>query len=134
VPVPEPVEQVSLALLRRGGRVLLCHRGPHRRWYPGCWDAPGGHLEAGETPQQALVRELAEELGVVVAPPPALPVLVREHPDWVLRAWVLDDWAGEPANRAPDEHDALAWVDARGAAELVLADDYLRELIALALP
>ena len=51
-------------LMRRGGRALLVHRAPGRRWYPDCWDLPGGHVEDGETQAEALRRELGEELGV----------------------------------------------------------------------
>ncbi|MEK7444169.1 MAG: NUDIX hydrolase [candidate division NC10 bacterium] len=56
-----PVPAV-LGIAERGQRVLLARRAapPHR----GTWDLPGGFLEAGETPERALVRELREELGV----------------------------------------------------------------------
>jgi len=48
----------------RRGRLLLARRG--RPPYAGTWDAPGGFLESGETPEQALRRELREEIGVGV--------------------------------------------------------------------
>lgn len=57
------VHVVVAAVLRRRGRALLVHRSPQRRWYPDVWDLPGGHVEAGEDPAQALARELTEELG-----------------------------------------------------------------------
>jgi len=44
---------ISVAVLVRDGLVLLAHRHPSRRWYPGCWDLAGGHVEAGESPHQA---------------------------------------------------------------------------------
>ena len=53
------------AFLVRSGRLLLERRPPGARVYPGCWDTPGGHVEPGETPEAALVRELEEELGIV---------------------------------------------------------------------
>ena len=58
-PVPAVV-----AVIVRGGRVLLTRRA--RPPYRGTWDAPGGFLEAGETPEQGLRRELREEIGVGV--------------------------------------------------------------------
>jgi 8-oxo-dGTP diphosphatase len=58
-PVP-----AAVALIVRRGRVLLARRG--RPPYAGTWDMPGGFLEAGETPDRALVRELREEIGVGV--------------------------------------------------------------------
>ena len=45
-------------------QLLLGRRAGGRAFYPGVWDVPGGHCEPGEPPEQALVRELREELGV----------------------------------------------------------------------
>jgi ADP-ribose pyrophosphatase YjhB (NUDIX family) len=52
------------ALIVRDGRVLLARRGrePYRDW----WDVPGGFMEAGETPEEAVAREVAEESGLEV--------------------------------------------------------------------
>ena len=55
---------VVVAALVREGRVLLVHRSPNRRAYPGVWDLPGGHIETGESELTALTREMREELGV----------------------------------------------------------------------
>ena len=60
-----PQAATAGAFLVREGRLLLERRPPDARVYPGCWDTPGGHVEAGETPEAALARELAEELGIV---------------------------------------------------------------------
>jgi 8-oxo-dGTP diphosphatase len=54
---------VVAATLHSDDRILLCHRSPTRRWFPDVWDFPGGHVEPGEAPLQALARELLEELG-----------------------------------------------------------------------
>lgn len=59
-----PRVQVVAGVLRRNGRLLLFHRRPDRTHYPDVWDLPGGHVEVGESTIDALVRELAEELGV----------------------------------------------------------------------
>ena len=56
----------AAALVRSDGRLLLAQR-PMGKPMAGLWEFPGGKVEAGETPQGALVRELKEELGVVVA-------------------------------------------------------------------
>lgn len=67
--------RVVAAILHSGNRVLLCHRAPNRRWYPDVWDFPGGHVEDGERPAQALRRELTEEIGVDVGVVVDTPVL-----------------------------------------------------------
>ena len=118
--VTAPRHDVVGALLVRAGRVLLCHRSPDREWYPDVWDIPGGHVETGESPAEALARELAEELGVA-AEVPAAPIATAVDGDLRLRVWRIDAWRGEPANRSPDEHDALGWFTADEASALALA-------------
>lgn len=58
-----PIEY-ACALPVRDGRLLLGLRSPHRCNRPSCWDTIGGHVEAGEALEAALVRELQEELGI----------------------------------------------------------------------
>lgn len=123
---------VVAGLLTRDGRGLLLHRAPARRWYPDCWDLPGGHVEAGETPAGALRRELREELGVT-AVVTGLPFTQVKGPDFRMDVWVVDSWDGEPVNSDPAEHDALAWVDHREMAVLDLADARLAALFEAAL-
>jgi len=70
--------EIVAGLLVRGGRVLLCHRSAGRQWFPDVWDLPGGHVERGELPIKALVRELKEELGIRIQQPgPELRRVVR---------------------------------------------------------
>ena len=54
---------VAVALLDQEGRCLLAQR-PHGKDHGGLWEFPGGKIEARESPEQALLRELREELGV----------------------------------------------------------------------
>jgi 8-oxo-dGTP pyrophosphatase MutT (NUDIX family) len=111
------------AFLRDGDRVLLCHRSVTRRWYPDVWDLPGGHVEDGESPGAALVRELREELGITITEPSG-PPMQEVHADTVdMQIWLIDGWTGTPVNAAPDEHDAIAWFQAGQLADLRLAHD-----------
>ena len=130
---PEDGEHlVVTGLLRRSGRALLVHRTPTRRWYPDAWDLPGGHVEPGEAPHRALERELAEELGVEAAVTGERFAHVRGE-DFRMDVWVVDRWTGEPTNRAPEEHDALAWLTAQEMGALRLADPRLPRLVQAAL-
>jgi 8-oxo-dGTP diphosphatase len=61
---PAPTVEVVGCVLQRGDEVLLEYRPAGARCYAGLWDTPGGHIDAGETPAQAIVRELDEELGL----------------------------------------------------------------------
>jgi 8-oxo-dGTP diphosphatase len=121
--------RVVAALLRRHGRVLLCHRSVERRWYPDVWDLPGGHVEPGERPGEALIRELREELGIVVDVPSASPIALVRADDFDLRIWLVEVWSGTPSNAAPEEHDAVAWFERSALGSLRLAhDSYLATL------
>src|SRR6185437_13155797 len=72
---------VVAVILREADRLLLCHRAPSRRWYPDVWDFAGGHVEPGEQPEEALRREIAEELGVELEGVDGPPVLHRIVPE-----------------------------------------------------
>lgn len=103
------------AAIVRDGRVLAA-----RRTTPveaaGRWEFPGGKVEPGETPEDALVREIAEELGCSIGVTGWLPGEVAiggEHVLTVATAQLLD---GEPR---PHEHDAVRWL---GADELDTVD------------
>lgn len=115
-----PEHVVVGAALVREGRVLLCHRHPGREWFPGCWDLPGGHVEPGEDPDQAIVRACQEELGVTllnVQPPP----LDLDDPSIHMSGFVSDRWHGAVQNLAPREHDRIGWFTRDQLAALELA-------------
>lgn len=123
---------VVTGILRQRGRALLVHRSPDRQWYPDVWDLPGGHLASGEEPRAALTRELQEELGIVVDVFGA-PFAHVQGTDFRMDVWVVDRWIGVPANLAPDEHDALAWMTSSDLHGLRLADPRLPRLLDAAL-
>ncbi len=98
------------AVLVRGDALLLGRRCADRNWLPGAWDVFGGHIEAGESAEAALARELREELGIVPLRAHPLGELVGAEPDpWRLRLYAVTAWSGEPRNLQPHEHDELRW-------------------------
>jgi 8-oxo-dGTP diphosphatase len=109
-------------LLRDGDRILLGHRSPGRRSYPDVWDLPGGHIEAGESPPEALVRELREELAITIREPVLPPLAVVPVDDVMMAVWLVETWDGPVRNAAPDEHDALAWLDLAALEALAVTD------------
>lgn len=112
---------IAVALLVRDGKALLAHRHPQRRWYPDCWDLVGGHVEPGELPVEAVVRECAEELGIRVHSPKRF-AMPFSDPTLEMHAFLVTRWEGEPANCAPDEHDELRWCTPAEIETLTMAD------------
>ena len=68
----------AAALVDADGRVLLCQR-PEGKQLAGLWEFPGGKVEAGETPEQCLIRELQEEIGIETEIPCLAPLTFASH-------------------------------------------------------
>ena len=122
-----PAHDVVAAVLVEAGRVLLCHRRADLTWYPDVWDLPGGHVEPGELPADALRRECREELDVEVVDERRV-ARVREG-DLHVSVFLVARWDGRPRNAAPEEHDELRWFAAGELDGLALADPRYRQLL-----
>ncbi len=103
---------VACALIDPDGRVLIAQR-PEGKGMAGLWEFPGGKLEAGERPEDALIRELKEELGIDVTHACLAPYVFASHgyDDFhlMMPLYVCRKWDGVPQ---PLEHQALKWVRA----------------------
>lgn len=112
------VEVAAAVMLRADGREFLLAQRPEGKVYAGYWEFPGGKLEAGETPRDALIRELQEELGITVTE--CSPWLTREftypHATVRLHFWRVTAWRGEIGITAPLEHSAADWMQCGQAA------------------
>lgn len=127
-------DDVVCGLLFCSNRVLLVHRSKTRAWAPNRWDAPGGHVEPGESDRDAIVRELNEELGIIVARDDADVIARLSGSHFDVRVFKVSSWLGVPVNRATEEHDDLGWFDVGQVADLDLADADLAKVIMGALP
>jgi 8-oxo-dGTP diphosphatase len=102
-----PVDVAVGVLVDPEGRFLLTSR-PVGKVYAGYWEFPGGKLEAGETVEQALRRELHEELGITIGPAHPWQVELMDYPHARVRLHFCKvyDWQGEFQMR---EQQAMAW-------------------------
>ena len=120
----------ATALLVRAGRVLLGRRTSTIR-FAGMWDAFRGHIETGESPRDALDRELREEIGIRVTRAEFLEVDEDIDPtsDETFRhhLFLVTAWDGEPRIVAP-EHSEIRWFRLDEVASLDLMPD-LKEAI-----
>ncbi len=102
---------VAAALVDVRGRVLLARR-PEGKSMAGLWEFPGGKVHAGETPENALVRELSEELSISVTEDDVEPAGFTSHryPDFhlLMPLYLCRRWKGEIKAL---EHDSLEWAE-----------------------
>lgn len=128
-----PLWVVAVALVKEG-RVFFTRR-PFNKEHGGLWEFPGGKIEAGETPEHALIREMHEETGIVL-------LAENLHPagfvSWVhdnarpicLLLYVTETWQGEPQALDDQGDDGIIWCtieDARKTLAMPPADIPLME-------
>ena len=111
------MQNIVNALLLCEGKILLARRSRHRKAYPDCWSFPGGHVEGDETLDQALCREVAEELGIV--PLDYNPISQILDPNVTAEPvcyhlYAVKKWDGEPTI-LDEEHSELRWFSLREA-------------------
>ena len=105
------------ALIVRDGMLLLGRRSSAKAACPDTWDVIGGHVEAGETFEDALLREVEEEIGI-------RPLVYEEHSrhplpqSGVLVLFQIVSWAGGEPRLRNNEHVELRWFPIRAACRL----------------
>lgn len=101
---------VAAALIDNDGRVLIAQR-PEGKSLAGMWEFPGGKVEAGETPEIALIRELEEELGITTKQACLAPFVFASYTyetfHLLMPLYLIRRWEGFVQ---PKEHTALKWV------------------------
>lgn len=104
---------VAVALIDPDGRVLIARR-PEGKAMAGLWEFPGGKVEPGENPEFALIRELSEELGILVKPACLAPLTFVSfaYSDFhlLMPLWVCRRWEGTVT---PCEGQTIKWVRPR---------------------
>lgn len=103
----------AVALIDADGRVLLAQR-PEGKSLAGLWEFPGGKVEAGERPEEALIRELKEEIGIDTWSSCLAPLTFASHAyedfHLLMPLFACRRWQGTPQ---PREGQRLAWVRPR---------------------
>src|SRR5215211_1512993 len=136
------IHHIVAAVIVQSDCILLGHRSPGRAFYPNVWDVFGGHIEPGEQPEQTLVRELEEELGLKPTKWTELETIEESVPErdgipahaLIVRLYCVTAWSGTPVNMQPHEHSAIQWFSYAQAVQLDLAHPSYPRLFAQCLP
>ena len=115
----DKIIEVAAAVIRdAGNRILVTRRLPGRH-LAGMWEFPGGKIESDESPEQALARELDEELGIRMGPVRPLATVCHSYPEKRvrLRLFEVHSHQGSPTGR---EGQPLRWVDPEAMREYKL--------------
>ncbi|MBI2888511.1 MAG: NUDIX domain-containing protein [Candidatus Liptonbacteria bacterium] len=100
------MKRFAIGILARDGKLLAERRSMSKQYAPGMVIFPGGHIEEGETPHEAMIREMEEELGVRVVEYHPLGVFEHKNGD-AGDAYLVLRWEGEPEAHEAEE---LVWI------------------------
>jgi 8-oxo-dGTP diphosphatase len=119
--IPTAIRVVAAAITLENGRILLQKRAVGTR-HAGMWEFPGGKVENGETLENALIREIAEELGLILDPARLAAIGTASedsdgaHPAIVMTLYKVAGWRGEPAALHGQEWGWFTLAEAAGLA------------------
>ncbi len=117
----KPLIEVALGVLINGSNELLLSRRPDHGFMSGYWEFPGGKLEPGEAPIDALVRELSEELDITFQLPEYIDVFSHEYPDRhvKLHVWKIKNFSPTPRGA---EGQVTRWLSLKDLENLPLLE------------
>ncbi len=124
-----PVARCVAGALISDGKVLLVKRSPQSRFYPDVWDLFGGHVNEGESSENALRREALEELHVEIESFRLLGTVHDPVEPAEIMVFAVLAWKGEPVNAAPDEHSQIGWFAVDALPDSAAPDTYREFLV-----
>lgn len=117
----KPLDVVCALIVNNHGKLLACQRGSGKS-LAGKWEFPGGKIEPGETAEDALKREISEELEVSISIISRMKTVMHRHPDFEI---ALSPFLCEITDSSipnPTEHAEIRWIDLTEAALLDWAE------------
>jgi 8-oxo-dGTP diphosphatase len=116
---------VGACIINNEEKILLCKRGAKAKNERGLWEIPGGAVELNETLEEALKREIKEEIGVDIEIIRLLHVvshiIKKEHQHWVSPTYICKIISGFPVIKEPEKCDEIGWFSISVAQKLPLS-------------
>jgi mutator protein MutT len=123
----------SVGILFDGQKTLMAKRSANRKFYPDVWDFAGGHCEDQETPKEALVRELKEELDISPIDFSHFKTICKFQSNlncnYEFHLFLVRRWDGIPKNVLIHEHSEIRWLSITDAIKLSLAHPEYPEIL-----
>lgn len=100
---------IAAGIIRNSAKEIFITQRDASSHMAGFWEFPGGKIESGETPEQAVIRELQEEVGIDAEAPVLLKTLEHRFPDRIITLYffLVEEWQGEPYGK---EGQPKRWV------------------------
>lgn len=115
---------VKVVILDDGGRCLLIKRSMASKGNPGKWEFPGGKPDLGESFEQALLREVAEETGLAISLLRSVGTAESESPSKKIVYLIMEARLESGKIQLSEEHDDYTWVSIRELPNMDLADQF----------
>ncbi len=112
--------EISKAIIKKDDKYLLIKRASHSKSFPGTWDFPGGKIDPGETPGQAVVRGTMEEISFKIEPEEELKIAEYHDDEYNLLFYYFIPEVISGELKLSSEHSDFMWVTEEGAKELEL--------------
>lgn len=104
------LEVVCALIVNQDGKLLACKRSA-KQSHPGKWEFPGGKIEAHETKEQAIIREILEELQIHITPTKQLGSVTHQYPEFHISLSPFLCEISPEVTPDPTEHEELSWLD-----------------------
>ena len=101
-------KEAVMLVIQQDGKFLLGKRAGWKKKAAGYWCPVSGHMEVGESEEAAVIREAAEEIGVLVRPTKKITSTLTHDHEVILHWWMTDVLEGSPRLKN-DEHEELGW-------------------------
>jgi len=115
---------VKIIVRDDAGRCLLLKRSTGSKGNPGKWELPGGKIDPGESLDEALLREVAEETGLTISIQGVVGAAESELPAWKVVYLILEGRVESGEVGLSEEHDDYVWVDPQKLPTMDLADQF----------
>ena len=124
--------KIVCAAFVQNQKVLLVRRAAHRKWYPNHWDLVGGHVDNGEQPDDAVVRESVEEVGLRPTSFKMFKTIYEaddKKEQTPFHVYMVTGWTGKNAQLLGDEHSELGWFSLDKVEAMDIALDGYRSIL-----